>query len=71
MKNHGILTFLIFAFLSMNIDTSAQVGKPDFAFPATVSKTAKADLAKAEASNEPHKALNALIRLTVADEMGR
>lgn len=69
MKNHGILTFLIFAFLSMNIDTSAQVGKPDFAFPATVSKTAKADLAKAEASNEPHKALNALIRLTVADEM--
>jgi len=69
MKNHGILTFLIFAFLSMSIDSLAQVSKPDFAFPATVSKNAKADLRKAEADNDPHKAINALIRLAVADNI--
>lgn len=53
----------------MSTNSFGQVGKPDFAFPATVSQSAKADLRRAEAANDPHLALNALIRLTVADNL--
>ncbi len=46
-----------------------KVTKPDFAFPATVAKDAYADLKKANALNDAHAALNALIRVTVAENL--
>ncbi|MCM1451889.1 MAG: MG2 domain-containing protein [Clostridium sp.] len=53
----------------MSIDSLGQVKEPDFAFPATVSKSAKADLKKAEAENDSRLAISALLRLYAADGM--
>ncbi len=47
----------------------SKVTKPDFAFPKTVAKNAYADLRKADASHDAHAALNALIRITVAEDL--
>lgn len=69
MKQFRAFSLLVLILLSMNINSHGQVSKPDFAYPVTVSKTATADLAIAEKEKDAHAALNALIRIAVANNM--
>lgn len=69
MKSRGIISILLLALLFMSLKAYQQVKKPDFAFPQTVAKEAKADLANAEKAKDAHKALAALIKLSLADAM--
>lgn len=69
MKHLSTFVFFTITLLFMSIDTFGQLNKPDFAYPATVSKDAKADLAKAENEGDAKACINALIRLCMADRL--
>ncbi len=62
------IIFCLFFLLTVMMGFS-KVTKPDFAFPKTVANDAYADLKKANASHDAHAALNALIRITVAEDL--
>lgn len=61
-----ILTIL---FSITYILSSAQMDTPDFAYPQTVAKNADKDLKTAVKNRDAHSALNALIRMYVANDM--
>lgn len=63
------ITLAVLSILSVIIAYTQSVRKPDFSMPKTVSKEAAADLRKAEAKNDAHQAINALIRLSVSESL--
>lgn len=62
-----LLTLFSFLTIHLCMNADALPKAPDFAYPQTVAKEAKSDLKKAQKDGDAHAALNALIRLYLAE----
>lgn len=61
--------FLFILFFPIVMMGFSKVTKPDFAFPKTVTEEAYKDLSAANSKHDAHSALNALIRISVAQNL--